>query len=49
LRDCSLALWPVFRRNAIIDFLDEEDVKHVYVFNDPKSGELVASQTAPNT
>lgn len=35
--------------NALVDFLDDEDVKHVFVFNDPKSGELVASQHAPNT
>jgi hypothetical protein len=33
----------------MIDFLDDDDCKHVYVFNDPKSGELAASQTAPAT
>jgi hypothetical protein len=36
-------------RNAIIDFLDDADRKRVFVFNDPKSGELAASDIAPST
>ena len=52
VRRVSVSSMPVRRvwiRNAIIDFLDEEDVKHVYIFNDPKSGELAAHQNAPAT
>ena len=33
----------------MIDFLDDEDRKHVFIFNDPKSGELAASEMAPAT
>ena len=35
--------------SALIDFVDDEDVKRVLIFWDPKSNALTAGQNAPAT